>query len=139
MSTLSKEQLRYKMSRIQGKNTKPELLIRFHLHKLGYRFRLHDKNFPGKPDIVLKKFHTVIFVNGCFWHQHPKCKLAKIPKTHIAFWKKKLRDNVKRQQNNINLITSAGYKIIILWECHIYKNVKKTIDGVVKELKKQSS
>jgi len=136
MVTTYAQKRKRKMARIKGKNTRPELLVRSALHKKGYRFRLHYVSLPGKPDIVLKKYRTVIFVNGCFWHQHRGCRLAKIPKTRIDFWKDKLRKNVRRQHVNIAYIKCAGYKIIVVWECQIYKNTEKVVKKIIATIKK---
>ncbi|MES0491809.1 MAG: DNA mismatch endonuclease Vsr, partial [Leptospirales bacterium] len=93
---LSKEKRSWNMSRIQGKNTKPELIVRSYLHSLGYRFRIHRKDLPGKPDIVLTKYKLVIFVHGCYWHRHKNCKLAYTPKSNVDFWLKKFDENIVR-------------------------------------------
>ena len=112
------------MSRIRGKDTKPEMIVRSLLHKMGYRFRLHRKDLPGVPDIVLPKYKTVIFVHGCFWHRHSGCKLAYNPKTRVEFWQKKFSDNVKRDQLNIEKLEDMGWSTQIIWECEI-KNINK--------------
>ena len=100
------------MSRIKSADTKPEFKVRSFLHKNGYRFRLHDKNLPGTPDIVLKKYKTVIFVNGCFWHRHKNCKLTTHPKSNKAFWKQKFSDNVKRDEKKHTMLKKLKYKIM---------------------------
>ena len=105
------------MSRIRSKDTKPEIAVRSMLHRSGYRFRLHVKNLPGKPDIVLPKYNTVIFVNGRFWHRHQGCKYAYNPKTHVQFWRKKFKDNVVRQKAIIKKLNNLGWKVKIVWEC----------------------
>ena len=87
------------------------------MHSLGYRFRLHDKNLPGRPDLVLKKHQTAVFVNGCFWHQHPGCKKAASPKSNKAYWEPKLAKNVDRDKKNIETIENKGWRCLILWEC----------------------
>lgn len=117
------------MSGIRGKNTKPEILIRSLLHKDGYRFRLHDKALPGKPDIVLKRYGAVIFVHGCFWHRH-LCHLFKWPKSRAEFWKEKLNGNHKRDQENIRSLTSLGWRVCVVWDCAI-KGAGRDIDPVV--------
>lgn len=111
------------MAGIQGKNTKPEILIRSLLHRNGFRFRLHGDKLPGKPDIVLKKYQAVIFVHGCFWHRH-LCHLFKWPKTRPDFWKNKIDKNVLNDQKVIKELTSLGWRICIVWECSI-KGVHK--------------
>ena len=105
------------MSRIRGKDTKPELRVRSQLHRMGYRFRLHRKDLPGRPDIVLPKYDTVIFVHGCFWHRHKGCRACYTPKTRPEFWKKKFGGNIRRDRTNINLLRKQGWKVLIIWEC----------------------
>ena len=106
------------MSKIRSKDTGPEIIVRKHLHSLGYRFRLHDKNLPGKPDIVLKRKKIAIQVRGCFWHGH-SCKLANYPKTNRKYWKNKIDNNRKRDRKNDKLIKKMGYKLIVINECKI--------------------
>ncbi|WP_404367202.1 very short patch repair endonuclease [Marinobacter sp.] len=106
------------MSGITGKNTKPEVLIRKHLHSRGFRFRLHRKDLPGKPDIVLPKYRAVILVNGCFWHGHG-CALFKWPGTRKEFWEEKINANVSRDRRNINALRDMGWRVFVVWECCI--------------------
>ena len=113
------EQRSRNMSAIKSKNTKPEIKVRKVLHSMGYRFRLHSKNLPGSPDIVLPKYKTVIFVHGCFWHRHQNCKYASTPKTRQEFWNKKFNENINRDKINQENLSSKGWKIIIVWECEI--------------------
>ena len=110
------------MSRIRSKDTKPEKMIRSLLHRMGYRFRLHVKNLPGKPDIVLPKYKTVIFVHGCFWHRHPKCKYAYTPKSRIEFWGKKFADNIARLKIVKKELKHLQWKVFVIWECEIKSN-----------------
>ena len=117
MDTLSKEKRSWNMSRIKGKNTRPEILVRSLLHRLGYRFRLHRKNLPGKPDIVLPKYKTVIFVHGCFWHRHENCKYAYSPKSRVDFWKEKFAGTVKRDKQHIKQLNEMGWRVEVIWEC----------------------
>ena len=107
------------MSAIKSKNTKPEIAVRKLLHSMGYRFRLHRKDLPGSPDIVLPKYKTVIFVHGCFWHRHENCKYASIPKTRKEFWENKFRANVKRDLEIQEKIKIMGWKYVVIWECEI--------------------
>lgn len=107
------------MAGIQGKNTKPELLVRRYLHRQGFRFRLHSRRLPGVPDLVLAKYKAVIFVHGCFWHQHALCKLAATPKTNAAFWHLKLQGNVVRDAKNLALLETAGWRVLVIWECQV--------------------
>ena len=113
------EQRSRNMSAIKSKNTKPEIKVRKILHSMGYRFRLHRKDLPGSPDIVLPKYKTVIFVHGCFWHRHQNCKYASTPKTRQEFWNKKFNENINRDKINQENLSSKGWKIIIVWECEI--------------------
>jgi len=113
------EQRSRNMSAIKSKNTRPEIVVRKLLHSMGYRFRLHRKDLPGSPDIVLPKYKTVIFVHGCFWHRHKNCKYASTPKTRQEFWEAKFRENINRDKLNQENLSSKGWKIIIVWECEI--------------------
>ena len=117
MDKLSRERRSWNMSRIQGKNTLPEILVRSLLHRLGYRFRLHRRDLPGRPDIVLSRYCTVIFVHGCFWHRHKSCKQASTPKTNRAFWEDKFQKNVARDVRNDELLKKKGWKTLLVWEC----------------------
>ncbi|WP_245590015.1 very short patch repair endonuclease [Desulfonatronum lacustre] len=107
------------MSRIRGKNTKPELIVRSLLHGLGYRFRLHRKDLPGKPDITLPKYKKVVFVHGCFWHSHQNCPRAKRPTTNTEFWREKLGKNIRRDQENSERLKQKGWDVLVLWSCEI--------------------
>ena len=107
------------MAAIKSKNTKPEIKVRQLLHSMGYRFRLHMKDLPGNPDIVLKKYKTVIYVNGCFCHRHPNCKYASTPKTRTSFWSQKFQSNVERDNKNYIKIKNLGWKYIVVWECEL--------------------
>lgn len=109
------------MSGIKGKDTKPEKVVRSLLHRMGFRFRLHAKGLPGKPDIVLPKYKTVIFVHGCFWHRH-KCKLAYIPKTNTAWWTLKFEATIERDMRTVRALRRQGWKPKILWECELRRN-----------------
>ena len=121
------EQRSRNMSAIKSKNTKPEITLRKLLHSMGYRFRLHRKDLPGSPDIVLPKYKTVIFVHGCFWHRHENCKYATTPKTRKEFWEKKFRENINRDNLNQANLSLKGWKIIIIWECQLKGDIKKLI------------
>ncbi len=109
----------FNMSRIKGKNTKPEMLVRKFLFANGFRYRLHVKNLPGKPDIVLPKYKTVVFVNGCFWHAHEGCKYYVIPKTRTEWWLNKLSINKQRDNDNFSKLAVAGWKIITIFDCEL--------------------
>lgn len=109
------------MARINSKNTSPEIIVRRWLHKHGFRFRIHRKDLPGNPDIVLPKYKAVIFVNGCFWHQHPGCKKAVLPKSNQNYWIPKLEKNISTQRIACDSLRFAGWRVLILWECEIKK------------------
>lgn len=114
---ISKEHRSWNMSRIKGKDTKPEMSVRSMLHNMGFRFRLHQKDLPGRPDIVLPKYKTVIFVHGCYWHRHPGCKDTTTPKTRVEFWAEKFEKNILRDKKNTELLRKQGWKVEIIWEC----------------------
>jgi len=105
------------MSQVKAINTKPELIVRRLLHRLGYRFRLHRKNLPGKPDIVLPKYKTTIFIHGCFWHHHEGCRKSKFPTSNVDFWKEKIMANVRRDKELRNSLINLGWKVMVIWEC----------------------
>lgn len=119
MDVHSKEIRSYNMSRIHSKNTKPELLVRKFLFNSGLRFRVNVKNLPGSPDIVISKYNTIIFVNGCFWHGHKNCKYFVLPKTRTKWWIDKINQNIERDKRNIKYLKKKGFKIITIWECQI--------------------
>lgn len=125
----------FNMSRIKGKDTKPEMLVRRFLHGHGFRYRLHDKKLPGKPDLVLPKYKTVIFVNGCFWHGHEGCNYFKIPQTNTQWWMSKIADTKEKDFKNIETLKKLKYKIIIVWECEL-KTLKreKTLYEILKKI-----
>lgn len=119
VDTLTPDQRSERMSRIRGVNTKPEITLRSALHKLGFRFRLHVKELPGTPDIVLPKYNAVIFVHGCFWHHHRGCKIGTTPKSNTGFWQEKFKRNRGRDARNIKVLRSTGWRVMIAWECKI--------------------
>jgi len=121
VDTVTKEKRSWNMSRVHGKDTKPEMLVRSFLHRHGFRFRLHVKTLPGKPDIVLPKYRTVIEVRGCFWHRHPGCKEATMPSTNTDFWQEKFAENVARDQKTEAELTALGWNYISVWECELKK------------------
>ena len=108
------------MSRVSGKNTKPEIIVRSLLHKSGYRFRLHRNDLPGKPDIVLPKYKKIIFVHGCFWHGHTACRRSRRPATNTLFWNEKLDKNIKRDAENIAKLQKLGWEILVVWSCEVH-------------------
>lgn len=115
----SKEKRSNIMSRIRGTKTKTEELVRKFLFSKGFRYRINDKRYPGKPDIILPKYHTIIFIHGCFWHGHENCKAARLPETNTDFWKDKISDNKVRDQKNIEKLKNDGWNVIIIWQCEI--------------------
>ena len=131
---MTKEQRHRNMSHIKSKNTSLEILVRKRLFRDGFRYRINVSNLPGKPDIVLPKYHTVIFVNGCFWHRH-NCKLATMPKTHTDFWKRKFEQNVKNDLANHKKLRNLGWHVIILWECEIKEDFEQLIKMTENEMK----
>lgn len=112
------------MSRISGKNTKPEIVVRSLLHRLGYRFRLHRKDLPGKPDITLPKHKKIIFVHGCFWHGHTGCLRSKRPSTNKEFWREKLDKNIERDKVAVNALEQLGWSVLTVWTCEIKEKDK---------------
>lgn len=115
----TKEQRSYNMSRIRSENTKPEIVVRRFLYAHGIRFRIHVKAIPGKPDIVIRKFRSLIFVNGCFWHGHESCKFAKMPASNSFFWLTKLSSNKRRDFQNISFLKREGWNVFVVWECEL--------------------
>lgn len=117
MDSFSKEARSRIMALVKQKNTTPELTVRSALHKLGFRFRLHRKDLPGKPDIVLPKYKTVIFVHGCFWHRHPGCRRSTVPMDNARYWTEKFDRNCKRDNQNRTKLEANGWRVLIVWEC----------------------
>ncbi len=128
----SKEVRSYNMSQIKGKNTKPELLVRKYLFAKGFRYRLHNKNLPGKPDIVFSKLKTVIFVHGCFWHGHENCKYFVVPKTRTEWWLNKINRNKHLDEENLSKLKAEGWKVFIIFECDLKgAHMKDTLSKIV--------
>jgi len=125
----------YNMSRIRGKDTKPELLVRKFLHAQGYRYRLHVKDLPGKPDIVLPKYKTVIFIHGCFWHGHTNCNYFKTPQTRTEWWLNKINNNKANDEKAVKRLRKEGWKTIVIWECQLKPDLlKKTVTSILNKL-----
>ena len=125
----------YNMSRVKGKDTKPEEIVRKYLFSQGFRYRKNDKRLPGKPDIVLPKYKTVIFVNGCFWHKHEGCKYFVWPKSTSEFWKEKIESNIVRDKKQYEELKNAGWHVIIVWECELKKKQRMdTLERLVTEI-----
>ena len=132
VDVLTKKQRQYCMSQIRGRNTKPEIMIRKALFAMGFRYKLHDKQLPGKPDLVLPKYHSVIFIHGCFWHGH-NCHLFKWPSTRSDFWRDKITRNKHVDKRNYKLLKQDGWYILTIWECALKGKMKKPVDVVIKE------
>lgn len=130
------EQRSYNMSRIRSKNTKPEELVRKYLFAQGFRYRKNDNRLPGKPDIVLPKYKTVIFINGCFWHGHEGCRYFVWPKNNAEFWKEKISGNIQRDRQNHQLLIQQGWYVLDVWECELKKGaIQQTLNHLVQELR----
>lgn len=126
------------MSKIKSKDTKPEMLVRRFLFSHGFRFRLHRKDLPGNPDIVLPKYKTVIFINGCFWHGHKDCKFATIPETNRDFWLTKISGNIIRDNESVERLKQSGWKVIVIWQCELKPKVKdQTLEQLITELQNE--
>lgn len=121
------------MSRIRGKGTKPELIIRRGLHHLGFRYRLYDNRLPGKPDIVLPKYNAIILVHGCFWHWHD-CQLYKLPASHVKFWEEKVRKNRKNDMLNLDKLGEKGWRILTVWECSLRGSLALSREDVLRKV-----
>ena len=128
MDIWSKEKRSQVMSNIRSIDTKPELLVRSLLHQAGYRFRIHRKDLPGKPDIVLPKYKAVVFVHGCFWHLHSGCRDGTVPKTRADYWKNKLLRNKERDKEHMRTLQKLGWRVLRLWECEVEKETDKVLE-----------
>ena len=122
------------MSRIRGKDTKIEVKVRKYLFSKGFRYRKNVTTLPGKPDIVLPKYKTAIFVHGCYWHRHPGCKYAYMPKTNVEFWEKKFSENIANDEKNRLKLETSGWTVITLWECDIKRDFESTMDKLLYQL-----
>lgn len=126
----------YNMSQIKGKNTKPEMVVRKYIFSKGFRYRLHDKKLPGKPDIVLTRFRTVVFIHGCFWHGHENCRYFKLPKTRSEWWRNKIERNKQADIQNKRTLENDGWKVITIFECQLKPDSRsKTLENLVNYLK----
>jgi DNA mismatch endonuclease (patch repair protein) len=130
----------YNMSRIKGSDTKPEMIVRRFLHANGFRYRLHNKNLAGKPDLTLSKYHTVIFINGCFWHGHKRCKYFVLPKTRTAWWQNKINETIKRDIKTAKELEEHGWNSIIIWECELKPEKRnKTLENLLFTITKETT
>ncbi len=123
VDTLSRAKRSWLMSRVKSNNTKPEKVVRSIVHRMGFRFRLHQRIGKGRPDIILRRHRKIIFVHGCFWHQHKGCRASAKPTSNVSFWNLKLEDNIKRDKKTLGALKREGWQILILWECEIKKPV----------------
>ncbi len=138
MDVHDKKTRSYNMSQIKSKNTKPEEKVRKYLFREGFRYRKNDKKLPGSPDLVLPKYKTVIFVNGCFWHGHEGCKYFVVPQTNTSFWINKINKNIIRDDKNNFLLKELGWNVITIWECELKKDrFEKTVQSIIATIKKQ--
>ncbi|MBR4265133.1 MAG: DNA mismatch endonuclease Vsr [Bacteroidales bacterium] len=127
MDTLTPSQRHKNMSAIHSTATKPEIRVRKWLWQRGFRYRLNVKSVPGKPDVVLRKYRTAVFVNGCFWHGHENCKKFRVPKTRTEFWSEKISRNRRRDAKNQEILTANGWQVIVIWECELDSDFEKTM------------
>lgn len=139
--TMTPEQRHKCMAAIKGKDTKPEMIVRKYLHSLGYRYGLHNKNLPGCPDLVLRKYKTVIFIHGCFWHGHDGCKYYRLPKSNVEFWKEKITRNRQRDRESVRSLIKKGWNVITIWECDLKNKDKReeTLNNLKSRLQKLHS
>lgn len=128
--TITPEKRSWNMSRIKAKDTSIEIRVRKWLYHHGYRYRKNVSTLPGKPDIVLKSYNTVIFIHGCFWHRHPNCKDATIPKTRTEFWQSKFAKNIANDKKNTQKLEEMGFRVLIIWECEINKHFDETVSKI---------
>ena len=131
---LSPEKRSWNMSRIRSKDTSIEVKVRKYLFRRGFRYRKNVKAMPGKPDIVLPKYHTVIFVHGCFWHRHPGCKDTTTPKTRTEFWQEKFDRNVRNDVQHKADLNKAGWKVLTVWECEVTKHFEETMERLIRQI-----
>ena len=132
---ISPEHRSWNMSRINGKDTKIEVMVRQYLFHYGFRFRKNDKRYPGKPDVVLPKYKTAIFVHGCFWHRHEGCKLATTPKTRTEFWMEKFAKNVANDKKHSEQLQEMGWHVIVIWECELENDFEGIMKKVVQKIR----
>lgn len=138
MDKISKEKRSWTMAQVKSKDTKPEMKVRKWLHHNGFRYRLHDKRYPGKPDIVLPKYKCIVNINGCYWHGHD-CKNFRFPKSNTEYWKNKINGNINRDKKNNSLLKELGFKVITVWECELKKdNFEARMEELIKEITENS-
>ncbi|MFT2095816.1 very short patch repair endonuclease [Acidiphilium multivorum] len=138
VDTITSERRSWNMSRIRSRDTGPEVVLRSLLHRAGLRFRLHAKKLPGRPDIVLPKYKTAIFVHGCFWHRHAGCRNATTPSTRAEFWQEKFDGNVRRDARNRADLKAAGWTVMTVWECELKANAEDVVRKLSRELRREA-
>ncbi len=136
--TISRAHRSWNMSRIRGKDTAPERTVRSHLHRLGFRFVLHSRNLPGKPDIVLPKYKSVVLVHGCFWHRHQGCKFAYTPSSNLGFWNRKFAGTSQRDKETRAALVRLGWQIVTVWECEVKRNPSRVAARIQNTLRRRS-
>ena len=141
--TMTREQRHYCMSRIRGKDTRPEMVVRRWLHSAGFRYSVHSRRLPGCPDIVLRRYHTVIFINGCFWHGHPGCDTFRMPRSNVEFWQEKIRRNKERDAQEVAALEALGWNVIVVWECELSRRardltLRNLVDAVRRNIEPES-
>lgn len=130
--TLTRQERSERMSRIRGKDSASEMRLRRLIHGMGFRYRLHVKNLPGTPDLVFPARKAVIFMHGCFWHRHQGCRLARMPKSRIAFWREKLEANRRRDGENVSRLNELGWRVLVIWECQMQEKDLNEVSNVVR-------
>lgn len=130
--TLTRQERSERMSRIRGKDSASEMRLRRLIHGMGYRYRLHVRTLPGTPDLVFPARKAVIFMHGCFWHRHQECRLARMPKSRVAFWREKLEANKRRDEENINRLNELGWRVLVIWECQMKEKDLNEVSNVVR-------
>ncbi len=130
--TLSQTERSERMSRIRGKNSVAEMRLRSLIHGMGFRYRLHVKTLPGTPDLVFPSRKAVIFMHGCFWHRHQDCRLARMPKSRVAFWREKLEANKRRDEENVKRLNELGWRVLVIWECQMKEKDLNEVSNVVR-------
>ena len=132
---ISKEKRSWNMSQIHSSNTSIELVVRKDLFRRGFRYRINMKTLPGKPDIVLPKYKTAIFIHGCFWHRHTDCKFAATPSSNVEFWNEKFKKNINNDQRHYKDLESLGWRVIVVWQCEINQNFTELMDRLEAEIR----